>query len=184
MAVRRRPAQLGTLLATLVLAAGCGGTDPEPLTVMKPEVPADLCALIPEAARAGLVANSSSDDTANPTAACSLRSPDAASTEVRAIVTWLQAGDEISADEVQKSQCLAIDRTEFRDRAGFKAAGAEESCAATANGDGADSATIAVVNGLEVVTVRLTSVPAAGAPALTRAQQMIEGVLSSLAGDS
>ncbi len=184
MPARRRSTQLGTMLATLVLAAGCGTTEPEPLTAMTPEVPADLCALVPDAARAGLVTNSSSDDTGNPTAACSLRSPDGAATEVRAVVTWLQAGDELSADDIQKSQCRAIDRTEFRDRAGFRAAGAEEACAATASVDGADSATIAAVNVLEVVTVRVTSVPPGAAPSLGRAQQMLEGVLSSLAGDS
>lgn len=184
MPARRRSARLGTLLAILLLASGCGTTEPEPLTAMEPEVPADLCALVPDAARNGLVTNSSSDETGNPTAACSLRSPDGASTEVRAVVTWLQAGDELSADDVQESQCRAIDRTEFRDQAGFRAAGAEEACAATASVNGADSATISAVNDLEVVTVRVTSVPRGAAPALGRAQQMLEGVLSSLDGDA
>lgn len=184
MPAPRRSVQCGTLLATLLLAAGCGSTEPEPLTAMPPEVPADLCATIPEAARQGLLTNSSTDETGNPTAACSLRSPVSAATEVRAVVTWLQTNDEFSADEVQDSQCRAIDRTRFREPSGFEASGAEETCAASGRVDGADSATIAAVNGLEVVTVRVTSSPPGGSPALTRAQQMLEGVLSSLAGGS
>jgi hypothetical protein len=178
----RRSAQLGTLLATLLLAAGCGSTEPKPLKAMEPEVPADLCAAVPEAARQGLIANSNTDDTGNPTAACSLRSPDARSPEVRAVVTWLQATDDDNADEVWDSQCRAIDRLEFQERSGFQAEGADEACAAS--GKQADSATLAAVSGREVVTVRLSSLPAGPVPALSRAQQMLEGVLKSLAGGS
>lgn len=184
MPTPRLSAPFGTLLATLLLAAGCGSTEPEPLTSMPPEVPADLCATIPGAARQGLLTNSSTDETGNPTAACSLRSPDSAATEVRAVVTWLQTSDEYSADEVLDSQCRAIDRTRFAEQRGFQAAGAEKACAASGRVDGADSATIAAGNGLEVVTVRVAALPPGGAPALARAQQILEGVLSSLAGDS
>ena len=183
MPARQRSAGFGTLLATLVLATACG-TEPEPLEAMEPEVPADLCATVPEPARKGLLTNSHTDESRNPTAACSLRSPDAAATEVRAVVTWLQTNDEISADEVLASQCRSIDRLKFREQSGFRAAGADEACAASGQVDGADSATIAAVNGLEVVTVRVTSLPPAAAPALGRAQQMLEGVLSALAGES
>ncbi len=184
MPARRRSAQVGTLLATLLLAAGCGTTEPEPLTAMTPEVPADLCALVPEAARQELVANASSDETGNPTAACSLRSADNAATEVRAVVTWLQTNDEDSADEVLASQCRAIDRAKYQVADGFLAAGADEVCAGSGTVDGADSATIAAVHGLEIVTVRVTSEPPDASPALTRAKQMAEGVLGSLAGES
>jgi hypothetical protein len=48
-------AQLGTLLAVLLLASACGTTEPEP---MKTEVTADLCATVPAALREGLIANS------------------------------------------------------------------------------------------------------------------------------
>ena len=88
------------------------GREPEPLEAMEPEVPADLCATVPESARKGLLTNSNTDESRNPTAACSLRSPDAAATEVRAVVTWVQTNDEISADEVLASQCRSIDRIE------------------------------------------------------------------------
>ena len=181
MPARRRSAGFATL--ALLLTTACG-SEPKPLTAMKPEVPADLCATVPESARQGLVTNAHTDESRNPTAACSLRSPDAAATEVRAVVTWLQANDEISADEVMASQCRSIDRSKFREQNGFRAAGAEEACAASGSVDGADSATIAAVNGLEVVTVRVTSLPPGKAPALGRAQQMLEGVLSALAGES
>ena len=41
-------------------------SEPEPLKAMEPEVPADLCATVPEAAKAGLVANSNTDTTGDP----------------------------------------------------------------------------------------------------------------------
>jgi hypothetical protein len=184
MPARRRSAQLGTLLATLLLAAACGSTEPAPLKAMKPVVPADLCATLPAATRQGLIANSNSDPTGNPTAACSLRSPDAASPQVRAVVTWLQTDTEESADSVLDSQCRAIDRLQFHEQAGFQVAGARKACAANGKLDGADSTTLAAVSGVEVVTVRLSSSPPAGVPVLGRGQQMLEGVLSSLAAGS
>jgi len=183
MPARRRSAQLGTLLATLLLAAGCGATEPEPLQAMKPEVTADLCATVPAAVRAGLIGDSSTDATGNPTAACSLRSPDAASTQVQAVVTWLQTTDEESADEVWDSQCRAIDRQQYREQS-VRAGGADDACAASGNIDGADSATLAAVSGRQVVTVRLSAMPPGKAPVIARAQVMLEGVLSSVAGDS
>jgi hypothetical protein len=184
MPAHRRSAQLGTLLATLLLAAGCGGTEPEPLKAMEPEVPADLCATVPPAAREGLVASASSDDTGNPTAACSLRTPDGAAQPLSAVVTWVQSSDEVSADDVLRSQCAAVDRRDFRAVSGFEAAGAEQACAASGKLGGADSATLAGVNGLEVVTVRLTSEVTGGPRAVSRGQQMLEGVLAALTGGS
>ena len=180
MPARRRSAQLGTLLATCLLVSGCGA-DPEPLEAIEPPVPADLCATVPESLRQGLIANTNTDETGNPTAACSLRSPDAAATEVRAVITWVQLNDEYSADEVLASQCRSIDLRDFRVQDGFQAAGAEEACAASGNVDGADSATMAAVSELEVVTVRLSSRPAGKQPSMERAQQMLEGVLSEVA---
>jgi hypothetical protein len=184
MPSRRRSAQLGALLATLLLTAACGTTEPKPLTAMKPEVPADLCATVPSAARDGLVANSNTDSSGNPTAACSLRSPDGAKTEVRAVVTWLQTNDEVTAGSAFDSQCRAIDLAKFQEQAGFQAAGADRACAGSGKFNGSDGATMAAVTGREVITVRLSSRPPAAAPAAARAQQMLEGVLKSLSGDS
>ena len=48
----------GLVVAGLLLLSGCGGAAPEPLKPMAPEVPADLCATVPAAAKAGLVTNS------------------------------------------------------------------------------------------------------------------------------
>ncbi len=184
MPAPRRSARIGTLLATLLLAAGCGTTEPTPLAAMRPAVPADLCALVPAAAKQGLIANSNSDDTGNPTAACSLRSTSGAATELSAVVTWLQTNDDDTAEGVLDSQCRAIDRSRFKERAGFVAAGSDKSCAASGRIDGADSATLAASAGREVVTVRLTSLPPGDSPVLSRGLQMLEGVLDSLSGDS
>ena len=177
----RSRARLGVLTASLLIVSGCGGAEPAALEPMEPEVPADLCSTIPEAARDGLVSNSNSDPTGNPTAACSLRSPDASGDQVRAVVTWIQLNDDISADQVLTSQCRSVDKTEYKEQAGFQPQGADRACAATGTVDGADSATIAAVANREVVTVRFTSLPPGEPPALERAQLMLEGVLSSVA---
>lgn len=184
MPARRRSAQVGTLLATLLLASACGTTEPEPLKPMEPEVPADLCATVPAALRQGLIANSNTDASGNPTAACSLRSPDAESPQVHAVVTWVQANDEVAATEVWESQCNAIDRKALTEQAGFQAEGADKACAASGKIDGADSATLAAISNREVVTVRLSSLPPGKPAAMTRAKAMLEGVLDSVAGKS
>jgi hypothetical protein len=175
-------ARLGLLAAGLLLLSGCGGSEPEALKPMEPEVPADLCATVPAAAKADLVTNSDSDTTGNPTAACSLRSADGSKAQVRAVITWVQLNDDVTAEDVLASQCRAINRTEFKERAGFTAQGADKACAASAAAAGTDSATVAAVKDREVVTVRYTSVPPGTPPALQRSQQMLEGVLSSVAG--
>ncbi len=182
MPARRRTAALGAALATLLLGAGCGGSEPEPLQAREPDTPADLCATIPEDLTSGLVANGSTDTTANPTAACSLRSPVGAEPEVRAIVTWVQVNDEDSADEVLDSQCRSMDPAVFTTVEGFSAQGAERACAATGTADGAGSTTMAALADREVVTVRLTEAPAGKPPVQQRAQQILEGVLASLSG--
>ncbi len=179
---RSRLGGFAVVVALLLGAAACGGSEPEPLKAMPPEVPADLCTTIPEAAKVGLVSNSNSDATGDPTAACSLRSPDGSTGQVRAVVTWTQMNDDVSADSVLSSQCRAIDKTEYKELAGFQAQGADRVCAASGTVDGADSATLAAVADREVVTVRLTALPPGKSPALTRAQQMLEGVLASVAG--
>ena len=178
----RRSAQAGTLLAVLLLAAGCGGGEAAPLEPMEPEVPADLCSTIPADLKTGLVSNSNTDPTGNPTAACSLRSPVDSTRQVRAVVTWVQLNDEDSAATVLDSQCRSIDRTEFKEQTGFEAEGADRACAAVGTLAGADSATLAAVADREVVTVRLSELPPGRAPALGRAQQMLEGVLETMAG--
>ena len=178
----RSGAGLSVLVAGLLLLAGCGGSEPPPLKAMSPEVPADLCATIPEAAKAGLVSNSSTDDSGNPTAACSLRSPDGSSGQVHAVVTWMQVNDDVTADNVLGTQCRAIDKTEYKEQTGFQVNGADSTCAATSTVGGADAATIAAVKDREVVTVRLTSQPPGKTPALQQSVQMLEGVLSSVTG--
>ncbi len=184
MPARRRTAPLGAALAALLLTAGCGGSEPEPLQAMEPDVPADLCASIPKDLVSGLVANGNTDATANPTAACSLRSPVGAEPEVRALVTWVQVNDEDSADEVLDSQCRSMDPAQFTPVEGFSAEGAERACAAngTVDGGGATSTTMAALSDREVVTVRLTELPAGKTPVEQRAQQILEGVLASMAG--
>ena len=184
MPAHRRSAKLGTLLATLLLASACGTTEPEPLKAMKPEVPADLCASVPAPLREGLTAKSNTDASGNPTAACSLRSPDAESPQVHALVTWVQANEEVSATEVWDSQCNAIDRKALTEQAGFQAAGADKACAASGKVDGADSATIAAISDREIITVRLSSLPPDKPAAMAQAKAMLEGVLESVAGDS
>lgn len=178
----RRSAQAGTLLAVLLLAGGCGGSDPEPLEPMEPEVPADLCSTIPAELKTGLVSNSNTDTTGNPTAACSLRSPVTSKREVRVIVTWVQLNDEDNANTVLDSQCNAINPQEFKEQAGFQAEGADRACAAVGTLAGADSATLVAVADREVLTVRFTELPPGQTPALARGQQMLEGVLAEMAG--
>ena len=75
-ATARRRSGLGIVVAALLLLAGCGSFEPEPVQALPPEAPADLCATLPAATRAGLVGSSSTDVEGTPTAACSLRSPD------------------------------------------------------------------------------------------------------------
>lgn len=184
MPARRRSVRLGAMVPALLLAAGCGGGDPEPVQAIEPEVPADLCATVPAAARAGLVADSSSSTAGNPTAACSLRSRDVTEGQVRAVITWIQSGDETSAEAVLDSQCQAVDRRAFQVVSGFRAAGADRACAASGKLSGVDSATLAAVSGLEVVTVRLSPDPSRGPSALAQGQQILEGVLGALSGKS
>jgi hypothetical protein len=175
-------ARLGLVVAGLLLLSGCGGSQPAALKPMEPEVPADLCSTIPDSARTGLVTNSDSDSDGDPTAACSLRSPDGSPGQVRAIVTWVQLDDDITADGVLASQCRSIDMTEFKEMVGFTVSGADKACAATGAAAGTDSVTMAAVNNREVVTVRYTADPPRTPAAMQVGQQMLEGVLSSVAG--
>jgi hypothetical protein len=177
-----RRTRLGLAFAGLLLVSACGGEEPEALEPMEPEVPANLCAMVPGGTKSGLVANANSDETGNPTAACSLRSADPTSGEVRAVITWVQLNDDVTADTVLDSQCRSIDRTEYQEQAGFAAKGAQRACAASSKAGGADAATMAGVADREVVTVRYTSSPPGRTPSIQVAQQMLEGVLASMAG--
>ena len=120
-----------------LLLTGCGATtQPQALTPMPDQAPADLCAMVPAAERAGLIADSTSDTadiTGTPTEACSLRSQTGATPQVRTLVTWLQLDDSETALGVYESQCRAVDRTVFRVATGFKATGADRACAATSS---------------------------------------------------
>ena len=172
------------VVATLLLATGCGTTEPEPVEALEPIVPADLCALVPADLREGLIFNANNSDTGNPTAACSLRSPDNAKTQVRAVVTWVELNEEYSADEVLDSQCRSIDPQEFRMQDGFTVEGAQRACAGSGTVNGADSASLAALTDREVVTVRLDYEPKGKQSAMTVGKQMLEGVISTMAGDS
>jgi len=180
----RRHGGLGIAVASLLLLAGCGSSEPEPVQALPPEAPADLCATLPAATRAGLVGSSSTDVDGTPTAACSLRSPDGATPQVTAVVTWLKSDDEDSAAQVYQSQCRSIDRTEYRAQPGFKPRGADEACAGSGTVSGADSATMTALADREIVVVRLGSKPAGKVPAMARSQAMLEGVLATLHDDS
>ncbi len=169
------------LLVIALLMAGCG-SEPEPLTPIDVAVPANLCALVPEAAKAGLTANANTDTTGNPTAACSLRSPDGAAAQVRAVITWTQMNDESSAGDVLASQCRSIDPAEYAVQPGFSIQGARIACAG--KGNSADSATVAALSDREVITVRVGSTPAGQPDSLARATQMAEGVLASVSGST
>ncbi len=181
MPTRWRSARFAAAMGTLLLAAGCGSSKPEPLTPMKPDVPADFCATVPPEARKGLIFDANTDMTGNPTAACSLRSPAGSKDEVRAVVTWVQLNDDGVAADVLASQCRSIDHSEYQDQSGFAPQGADDACAASGKVDGADSATMAAVAGREVITVRLSEDPPGDTPASQRAQDMLEGVLAALA---
>jgi len=182
--LRTASRRAGLLVATLLLTAGCGSTEPEPVEALEPVVPADLCATVPEQLREGLIANANNSDTGNPTAACSLRSPDGAATKVRAVVTWIQLNEDYSADEVLDSQCRSIDPQEFRMQDGFTAEGADRACAGSGTVNGADSATLAGLTDREVITVRLDYEPKGKQSAMTVGTQMLEGVISTMAGNS
>ena len=176
--------RVGLLVATLLLTAGCGSTEPEPVEALEPVVPADLCATVPEQLREGLIFNANNSETGNPTAACSLRSPDGAATQVRAVVTWIQLNEDYSADEVLDSQCRSIDPQEFRVQDGFTVEGADRACAGSGTIEGADSATLVGLTDREVITVRLDFEPKVKQSAMTVGKQMLEGVISTMAGNS
>ncbi len=175
---------LAVVLATLLLTAGCGSSKPQAVEPLEPVVPADLCATVPADLREGLIANANNSETGNPTAACSMRTPDNAKNKVRAVVTWVELNEEYSADEVLDSQCSAIDPKEFRIQDGFSAKGAQRACAGSGTVKGADSASIAALTDREVITVRLDYEPKGKQPAMTAGKQMLEGVISSMAGNS
>jgi len=175
---------LAVVVATLLLTAGCGSTEPDAVQPLEPVVPADLCATVPAELREGLIANANNSETGNPTAACSMRSEDGAKTEVTAVVTWVQLNEDYSADEVLDSQCAAINPQEFKKQDGFTVEGANRACAGSGTVKGADSASMAALSDREVITVRLNYKPKGEQPALTVGKQMLEGVLGTLSGNS
>ena len=180
MARTRRHGAAASTLAALLLLAGCGSAEPAPLKPIDAAVPADLCAVVPAAARTGLTANATTDQTGNPTAACSLRSADGAASQVRAVITWIQLNDESSAGDVMASQCRSIDPQEYAAVPGFAPKGADKSCAG--KGKSEDSTTMAAVHGRDVVTVRVSATPAGQPDATTRGTALLEGVLTSMSG--
>jgi hypothetical protein len=171
---------LATALAAATLLLAACGAEPQPLKALPPDVPADLCSLVPETARAGLQTSSDSDETGNPTAACSLRTAPGARPEVRGVVTWTKLDDDSSADDVLSSQCRSIDRAAYRVQSGFTAQGADKACAGAGMVGGAGSATLAGVTRSEVVTVRWTASPGVPSPTLERSKQVLESVLSGV----
>ena len=175
---------LAVVVATLLLTSGCGSSKPQAVEPLEPVVPADLCATVPAQLREGLIMNANNSDSGNPTAACSMRTPDDAKNKVRAVVTWVELNEEYSADEVLDSQCRSIDPQEFRMQEGFSVKGAQRACAGSGTVKGTDSASLAALTDLEVITVRLDYEPKGKQPAMTAAKQMLEGVIGSMAGSS
>jgi len=175
---------LAVVVSTLLLTAGCGSSKPQAVEPLEPAVPADLCATVPAQLREGLILNANNSESGNPTAACSMRSPDDAANKVRAVITWVQLNEDYSADEVLDSQCRSIDPQEFRMQDGFSAKGAQRACAGEGTVEGADSASIAAISDREVITVRLDYEPKGKQPAMAAGKQMLEGVINSLAGNS
>jgi hypothetical protein len=175
---------LATALAAATLLLSACGSDPAPLQAAPPDVPADLCALVPQTAKVGLQTSSDTDSTGDPTAACSLRTPPGARPEVHGVVTWTKLDDDGTADDVLSSQCRSIDKATYQVQAGFTAQGADTACAGSGMVGAAGSATLAGVTGTEVVTVRWSSSPGGPAPTLVRSKQVLESVLSSLSSSS
>jgi hypothetical protein len=172
------------VLVTLLLTTGCGTSEPQAVEPLEPVVPADLCATVPAQLREGLIVNANNSSTGNPTAACSMRSPDDAANKVHAVVTWVELNEEYSADDVLDSQCRSIDPQEFRMQEGFSAKGAQRACAGSGTVKGADSASIAALTDREVITVRLDYEPRGKQQAMTAGKQMLEGVIDSMARNS
>ena len=127
---------LAVVVATLLLTSGCGSSEPQAVQPLEPVVPADLCATVPAQLREGLIMNANNSDSGNPTAACSMRTPDNAKNKVRAVVTWVELNEEYSADEVLDSQCRSIDPKEFRMQDGFSAKGAATGLRGQRHGQG------------------------------------------------
>lgn len=173
-AVRR--ALVSVALGGSVLITGCGG-EPEPLEVLPPLAPPDLCALLPEGATTGLVGSASSDESGDPAAACALRGDGGRDVEV--LVTWLQLENEESSRVVWESQCNGIDGSRFSERQA-EVEGAGETCAGSADEEDADLATLALRRDREVVTVRVTTRDDQGPPSLQRAEQLAAGLLAEL----
>lgn len=177
---RRVAARRLWCVVPLLLLSACGSAEPAALKPLPQTVPADLCATVPEALRTGLVSDTTTDDTGNPTAACSLRSPVGAAEPVRAVITWLQVDDEYHADDVLASQCRSFDLATLRNESGFRATGADKACAASGRSARGGSATMAAVAGQQVVTVRYDAEATDAATALSRGRTMLEGVLAAL----
>ena len=175
---------LATALAAATLLLSACGAEPQPLTAMQPDAPADLCSLVPETAKAGLESSSNTDTTGDPTAACSLRTAPGARPEEHGVVTWTKLDDDGTADGVLSSQCRSIDTATYRVQSGFTAQGADKACAGAGMLGAAGSATLAGVTGSEVVTVRWSSAPGVPAPTLARSKQVLESVLSAVAPPS
>ncbi len=160
---------LAVLPALAVLAlAGCG-SEPEAVEPLPPAAPPDLCALLPDEAVGDLAGTATSDDDGDPTAACALRG----GADAAVLVTWLQLSDDAQATTVYQSQCAAIDRRVLPERRA-EVDGAGETCAGSARG----RASLALVSGREVVTVR-ADLPR-GEDALARATALAAGLLEDL----
>ena len=178
----RRPGRAIHLLPALLLLAACGGTPPDALEPTPPPVPLDLCASLPAALTKGLQPSTSSDLEGTPTAACALTSPDGANPAVRAVVTVTQYGEQSVASGVFATQCRAIDPAQYTVSQGFTAQGAEKACAG--KGSNADESTLAAVHLSDVLTVRVSSIPAGDPDALTRGKQLLEAAIAALPGAS
>lgn len=180
--MRARGARAAWVVAPLLVLAGCGAAErPDPVEPLPDATPADLCATIPAALRAGLVSDSSVDEDGTPTAACSLRSPVRTEEPVTGLVTWLRLDDDEMADDALESQCRSVDLTAQQRASAFTVEGAEKACGASGTGSGGGTTTMAGVNGRQLVTVRWTTASGSAAEALDRGRQLMAGVLAELA---
>ena len=166
---------LAVVLATLLLAAGCGSSEPEPLKPLEPSVPADLCATVPATCVRGLIANANTPTPETRPLPARCARPDGAKNQVRAVVTWVEANDEVRRGRGPGQPVPRHRPQGVHGAGGVPREGADKACAASGTVKGADSATIAALTDREVITVRLDHEPTGKQPAIDRREADARG---------
>ena len=174
---------LAVVVATLLLATGCGSTEPEPVEPLEPVVPADLCATVPAQLREGLIVNANNSDTGNPTAACSMRS---ATTPRPRSAPWSPGCSSTRSTPPTRSWTASAAPSTPRSsacRTGSLSKGRSAALCGQRHGRREPTRpSMAALTDREVITVRLDYEPKGKQPAMTVGKQMLEGVISTLAG--